>query len=148
MKIIARKNKMKDTKLNAGIRDIRKIVMTPEEKKRMFESVLNTPIVPLGKQSIRSPWAKQYFTLMVDKNRQTLFYGVVLFFIAMLFGGGIVLASQESLPGSILYPLKVNVIEPIRSALKVYPEAKIKEKSSLLTTESMVQAEIPVDQNN
>ncbi len=44
--------------------------------------------------------------------------------LLVLSGSGISYAAENSLPGGILYPVKINVLEPIRGALAVSPEAK------------------------
>ncbi|MDE2173431.1 MAG: hypothetical protein KGJ31_02425 [Patescibacteria group bacterium] len=44
--------------------------------------------------------------------------------ILTLSSGGLVYAAQGTLPGDALYPLKVDVIEPLRVTLAVSPEAK------------------------
>ena len=53
---------------------------------------------------------------------------------------GVVFASQESLPNSIFYPLKVNIVEPIRGALTFSHKNKAKYEINL-ATERLVEAE-------
>ena len=127
---------MKDEKLKEGIKEIREIKMTAMEKERIFESVINSPI--LQEQPIKSPWTVFSFISVIHKNR-LVYYGSVLSLVVVL-GGGAVFASGNSLPGNVFYPLKVSVVEPIHSALTFSPQAKAEYESSL-ATRRMVEAE-------
>lgn len=53
--------------------------------------------------------------------------------VAVLSTGGGVYAAEASLPGDALYPVKTHVIENVRTALTVSPEAKAKWESELAT---------------
>lgn len=44
--------------------------------------------------------------------------------ILTLSSGGVAYAAQGALPGNVLYPIKINVIEPLQLALATTPEAK------------------------
>lgn len=46
------------------------------------------------------------------------------FFVFALVGGGVSFAAEGSMPGSTLYPIKVDVIEEVRSWVLINPEAK------------------------
>src|SRR3989344_3406146 len=127
---------MKDEKLKEGIKEIREIKMTAMEKERIFESVINSPI--LQEQPIKSPWTVFSFISVIHKNR-LVYYGSVLSLVVVL-GGGAVFASGNSLPGNVFYPLKVSVVEPIHSALTFSPQAKA-EYESHLATKRLVEAE-------
>lgn len=50
----------------------------------------------------------------------------IVLLLALLAGGGTSLAAEQALPGDILYPVKVDLVEPIRATLAVSPEAKAK----------------------
>ena len=54
--------------------------------------------------------------------------------LALLVGGGTSYAAQGSLPGEILYPVKVNVNENVETALALTPQAEAKTQASLVTT--------------
>ncbi len=45
--------------------------------------------------------------------------------VVMLASGGTAYASRQSLPGDLLYPIKVSITEPLETALAVTAEAKI-----------------------
>lgn len=44
--------------------------------------------------------------------------------LVMVSGGTLAFAAENALPGDVLYPIKINVNEPIRGALAVTPEEK------------------------
>ncbi len=50
----------------------------------------------------------------------------IVLLLALLAGGGTSLAAEQALPGDALYPVKVDIMEPIRATLAVSPEAKAK----------------------
>jgi len=49
---------------------------------------------------------------------------IVFLIVALATGGGVSLAAQQALPQDILYPIKININEKVRSALAFSPEAK------------------------
>lgn len=118
---------MENNKLKNGINEIKSIVMTDSEKSCIFESILKSPID--NPKPIRSPWATFSFVAMIQSNK--LVYYIVIPLIIILSSGGVVFASQDSLPDSILYPLKVNVVEKVEGALAFSPKAKAEHESSL-----------------
>ncbi len=128
---------MKDNNLQNSIEEIKKIKMTALEKKRVFEYVVNSKISS-SQESIRSPWFNYSFIARIKKTR--LAYYVVVPLIIILASGGIAFASEDSLPNSILYPIKVSIVEPIRGALTFSPKAKAVYESNL-ATKRMVEAE-------
>jgi hypothetical protein len=65
---------------------------------------------------------------------------VAISFLIILSSGGIVSASQNSLPGDILHSIKTNIIEPVLGTLKFSPEAKAEYESDL-AVERLVEAE-------
>lgn len=128
---------MKKDKLENGIKELKGIMMTPTEKKRIFDNVLNSSPV-LSKQPIKSPWSIHVFISLISKNRMA--YYVIVPMLVILTGGGAVFASQDSLPNSILYPIKVKIVEPIKGAAISKPEARAKYESTL-ATKRLVEAE-------
>lgn len=133
---------MKNKKLNNGIGEIRKITMTGDEKKRIFDNVLSYTIPE--KKSIKSPWASEFFVSILYKKN--LAFYVIVPLLVLLSSSGIVFASQESLPNSILYPIKVNVVEPVKGALTFSLKNKAKHESDL-ARERLIEAEILASQN-
>lgn len=121
---------MEKEKLQNGIKDIQQIKMTSLEKKRVFESVLNSSIET--KKTIESPWFKYSFLFTVKRTQ--LVYLVIIPLIIILSSGGVVFASQDAQPDNILYPIKVNIIEPIQGALLSSPKDKAIHESKLAST--------------
>jgi len=132
---------MENKKLQNGIEDIKKIRMTLDEKKRIFDNIIGNSL-PV-KKPVYSPWMTYSFIAIL--NKRSLVYFVILPLILILTGGGVVFASEDSLPDSILYPIKVNVVEPIKGALTFLPEAKAEYESSL-ATKRLVEAETLANQ--
>lgn len=128
---------MENEKIQIGVDKIKDIKMSTEEKKLVLENILTFPIAI--KESIHSPYSFQSFISILQRNHFA-YYSMATFLILILSGGGIVFASQESLPGNILYPIKVSIIEPINSALKFSTETKAKYESSL-AMERLIEAE-------
>jgi hypothetical protein len=126
-----------DNKLQKGINEIKEIKMTALEKKQMFEHIMNSEISSSPKP-IQSPWLTYSFMARIQKSR--LVYYVVIPLIIILSGGGVAFASENSLPNSILYPIKTGVVEPIRGVLKFSPRNKAQYESNL-ATRRLVEAE-------
>lgn len=127
---------MKDEQIKIGIEQIQKIKMTTEEKDLVLKKILSFPV------SIERPVASPYSNsfLSIFQRHHFAYYSMATFLILVLSGGGVAFASQESLPGNILYPIKVSIVEPINSALKFKVEDKAKYESKLATTR-MIEAE-------
>lgn len=66
-------------------------------------------------RSVPSPFAPTLMTWL----RPTVALALIF-----MVGGGVASASESSLPGSPLYPLKVRVVEPIQAALTTSPEGR------------------------
>lgn len=132
---------MENKKMNNGINEIRKIVMTDAEKKHIYDNILNSPVEP---KLIKSPWFSYSFVLSVNRTR--LAYYVIIPLLFIISGGGVVFASQDSLPDSVLYPLKVKVVEPIEGVLKFSAKAKAVHESSL-ASKRLVEAETLAKEN-
>jgi hypothetical protein len=127
---------MKDKKLQKGINEIKNIKMTNSEKELIFSNILTSS--PQIIKPIKSTWVDFSFVMML-KRKQLVYYIIIPLFI-ILSSGGVVFASVDSLPDSILYPLKVNVVEPIRGALTFSPKNKAKYEVNL-ATERLIEAE-------
>lgn len=110
---------MKNHSLDNLIKDLKKITLTSEEKSALFAR-LNTyadahePVRPA-----QSPYFS-YFHIS-----RTLTYSFVsVFALILVITGGAVTRSEKSLPGDVLYHLKVNVAEPLKVAFSPTPEAR------------------------
>ncbi|MES2470833.1 MAG: DUF5667 domain-containing protein [Patescibacteria group bacterium] len=108
---------MKNFNLNKGIKDFKKTGLSHVEKSEMLQRVLGKPAsIP-----VESPFLiSTYFSSM---SLRTMAYAlVVLVFVAGSVGTSY--AAEKAVPGDILYPIKVNINEPLRSAVAVKKEAK------------------------
>lgn len=127
---------MKDKKLERGINELKNVVMTDSEKSDIYKNIMSfsAPTKP-----IQSPWFAFSFSIVSSRSR--LVYYIIIPLIIILSSGGAVFASQDSLPDSILYPLKVKVLEPIEGALTISVESKANYESKL-AKKRLVEAEI------
>jgi len=128
---------MEDKKIQNGIKEIRKIKMTDAEKGRVLNNILNNHIVKT-QNSVHSPWFTHSFMLKIHKNQ--LVYYMIIPLIVVLTSTGVVFASEESLPDGILYPIKVNIVEPVIGVFNLSQESKAQYESSL-ATKRLVEAE-------
>lgn len=126
---------MENKEIKNGINDIKNIVMTQSEKDLMLENIFKNQE---NNKSIKSPWSFYSFSLLVTQNR--LVYYIIIPLIFILSGVGVVSASEDSLPNSLLYPLKVKVIEPVTGALSLSSVNKAKYESKL-AKKRLVEAE-------
>lgn len=133
---------MKNNKLQIGIEEVRKITMTDIEKEKIFTNILNSSLEE--KKPIRSTWVS--YSFFASFYRNNLVYYVVVPLIIILASGGVAFASQNSLPDSILYPVKVNIVEPIRETLSFTPKAKANYESKLASNR-LAEAETLARQN-
>ena len=117
---------MKNEEIKIGIKEIQNIKMTANEKENILKSVLNFSVP--NKKPIHSPYS---FISIFQKNH-FVFYGALSCLVLFLGSGGLVLGSQKSLPGNTLYSLKVKVVEPISSAMKLSPEKKAQYEIALV----------------
>lgn len=92
-------------KLNKGVEGLKNIVMTADEKKHMLESIVNTPASPY--QPARSPYGFQFFSYFQGKHLRVFQYISVACLILIVSGVGVVFASNNALPGSLLFPVEL-----------------------------------------
>ena len=127
---------MKYNKLQKGIEEIKSIKMTNSEKELILSSILKSS-VKIAKP-VKSTWVNFSFMAILERNK--LVYYIIIPLIIILSGGGVVFASADSLPNSVLYPIKVKVLEPVEGALIFSETAKAKHESSL-AKKRLVEAE-------
>ena len=99
------------------IKLLKSIKMSAEEKRKIFSAVVNS-----------DPRPSPYFRFIPSPFFQ-LFHGkavtgVLAMLIFVLSGSGIIFASEKSMPGSLLYSVKVRLAEPVRGALILSPVKK------------------------
>ncbi|KKQ77888.1 MAG: hypothetical protein A3A96_00675 [Candidatus Zambryskibacteria bacterium RIFCSPLOWO2_01_FULL_39_39] len=117
-----------------GIEDLKNIKLSKDEKDLLYKQILegsSTPRVP-----ILSP-----FLFFVRSHAPILSMSLVLVLL-----GGVSVAAENSLPGNVLYPMKVSVTEPLRDIIKIKPEEKIKWQAEK-ATRRLMEAEILSVQN-
>lgn len=95
--------------------------MSSAEKQAVFGRIM---------QKTKSPWTVYSFGTWVQKHRWVS--ALAVFIIVVVAGNSAVLASQESLPGDTFYPIKVNIVEPIRVALATNTLAKAEIQTQLI----------------
>lgn len=125
---------MEDEKIEIGIKEIQKIKMSTEEKEQMLGNIFSFHVPAI--KPVHSPFS---FLLMFQRHHFA-YYGILSFLVIVLSGGGVVFASQKSLPGNLLYSLKVSVIEPINYSFKSSPEDRAQYASNL-ATKRLIEAE-------
>ncbi|MDO8466621.1 MAG: DUF5667 domain-containing protein [bacterium] len=110
-----------EQKFNEIIKKAKEIRMKPEEKSdlraRLYavakgEAVMSEPV---------SRQANQRSVIFRFLKPMPMFASLM---IALLAGGGVSFASENSLPGDILYPIKVGINEEIRAKITLSAEAK------------------------
>lgn len=124
-----------ENNLNKGIEEIKEIKMTSEEKERVLQNILSSsPKLP-----VKSPYLVRSFISIF--HRRSLVYSLSAFCLVVILGSGTVFASAGSLPGNILYPLKVKVVEPTTGAFVFSPIAKVEYQNNL-AAKRLMEAEI------
>ena len=107
-----------DKELQNFIIGAKNIRMTPEERSLLYSKLSSLPI-PSPAKIIKSPYlAKSHFWTLGKAL-------IAACLIAVLGGGGLSYAAENSLPGDLLYPVKTNINEEIVSAIQFKQEAKI-----------------------
>ncbi|MES2985524.1 MAG: DUF5667 domain-containing protein [Patescibacteria group bacterium] len=100
-----------------GIHDIKKLSLSTHEKEsmlaRLTQHTVNSPI----KEALRSTW----FTFAYKHT-----YALALAAVVVIIGGNISYAAAQSLPGDLLYPIKIHVNEKVQGVLKITPKATAK----------------------
>jgi hypothetical protein len=99
--------------------------MTATEKRVLFERI-NEQLESNETESskILSPWSLNIFSTWIHASRFA--FAVTMALILALTGGTLSYAAESSLPGDLLYPIKVKVTEPVRDVLAVKPEVNAK----------------------
>jgi hypothetical protein len=122
---------MTDQRFNKGIRDLKKISMTAEEKQAILARIVGEPQTRATfTRPVKSPWTVFSFGSWVSSHRSLTAVCAVLLLI-IIGGGGVVSASGNALPGDLFYTFKVNVSEPLRVAMANSPVAKARIQSEL-----------------
>ena len=132
-----------NNKLKQFISGADKISLTKEEKNSMRSALVNyIRLNPATNQVFyqhgisTQPWFLTFFNSRLAP--------IALSFLVLLsIGGGVSFAAEKSLPGNVLYPLKVHVLEEGRAMLELTPEEKAvwaSERMSLRLREAAILA--------
>ena len=112
---------MKDNRFNNAIHDLKNIRMTGDEKQAMLARIVATPVVSTSARQVRSPWTIYSFGSWVSHHTWVV---ASLVLVVIAGSGGVASAAEAALPGSSLYTVKVDIIEPIRDVLAVSAESQ------------------------
>jgi len=90
--------------------------MTDEEKTRMLKAILSS--------SVESPYMKRVptFAFIYSHHGRVI---LVTCLVALISLGTVTYASEASLPGDVLYPIKTRVVESVLDIVNSAPERKI-----------------------
>lgn len=128
---------MINNKFKKGIEDLKKISMTSDEKNQILHNILKNH--SLSQKPENNSFGLYSFLSMFSVNRRLAYYAVIPLVI-ILSGTSIVFASENILPDNLLYPIKVNIIEPIGEAMSFSQKAKARHESNL-AEKRLVEAE-------
>lgn len=112
-----------------GVKDIQNIKLTEREKALMFAHISEHM-----KVAHSTPATMNWFMFFHRTS------AVIALMVLIFSSAAVVVASEASLPGDLLYPIKVSVKEPLASALSVSSSAKI-QKEVQKATERLKEAE-------
>ncbi len=107
---------MDKDRINKAIQEIRNINLTKDEKNIIFERVMKTPVL--------SPYMPKVNVWNFFSIHKSFAYALASLLIFVIAGGTLTYAAEGTVPGDLLYPIKVNVTEPMRDALAITPVEK------------------------
>jgi hypothetical protein len=99
-------------------KEARKIALTPAERENMrlrLEGVMQAHAIP-AMGAVPSP----YFSSLISR----ISVPIALVLIIAVGGGGLTYAAEGTLPGDLLYPVKISVNESVRGAFAFSDESK------------------------
>ncbi|MHB1330893.1 MAG: hypothetical protein ACYCY6_02925 [Minisyncoccota bacterium] len=99
-------NSMKEENFKKGLEglNMNKPSMSVEEETVMLSKIFSTPI--------KSPYVGKISVFGLTMTRR-LQFALIASFIFLLSTSSVVYASGESLPGDLLYPVKISIVEPV-----------------------------------
>jgi uncharacterized membrane protein len=110
---------MENDKFQKGIENLKSIKLSSAEKDAMFKKLSGYADFH-QKTSTKSFHYSNYSWFAFVRQG-----GAMAMMAFLVFGGAVVFASNSSIPGDILYPIKVNVEEPMRNAVNFSQASKI-----------------------
>lgn len=120
---------MKDLNIQKEIEQIKRVSLTTDEKSKMLHNLsmyadLHVPV--------QSPFS--IFSFIKQPLARKFSYAIASILIAVLVGGTAAYASENSLPGEMLYNIKTKIVEPLRVAMAKTSEEKAKIETELADT--------------
>ncbi len=129
---------MHNSRFTKALEEVRAVKMTSSEKAalqaRILQKIQSSQVggaeLPA---TVPSPWSFYSFTEWFGQHRLASSVMAALL-IVVLGGGGLAYAAEGALPGDALYPAKIALIEPIRGAFFVSPNARARFEAELVAT--------------
>ncbi len=106
-----------ENEFNKGIEDLKKLSLTRDDKELILSNLEN--YIDKGR---RTDLSSQFSWFVYLSKRQYVYVALV---VLLFTGSGLVFASNNSLPGDLLYPVKINIAEKIEGATMIGQEAQI-----------------------
>jgi hypothetical protein len=139
---------MKNKKMKKGIAGIHEIRMSKNESLVIFENLVKhinqTPVVKELKPAQSNFYSFYFFKSLYSKPHFA--YASFSFLGVFFVGVGAIFAATSSIPGDILYPIKIKIVEPVEKILAITPMAKV--NLSALKTEENLQEATQLINNN
>ena len=118
-----------ENKLKQILEKTKLVKLNQQEKMEIRKALLNfMKIQPVRARGILRPILQErsILTKIILILKKPMPVIAVILIIALSAGGGVSVAAQKALPQDILYPIKININEKVRSALAFSSEAKAK----------------------
>ncbi len=110
---------MDQDKFYKGIEDLKKIGLSAEQKQIIFNRLNYYAANKTEEKTINKQ--KNFWSLFLYSGQ----FSYIALAVVVLIGGGLVVASDNSLPGELLYTLKVNVREPLQGVATFGTASKV-----------------------
>lgn len=112
-----------NNQIKKGIDDIKEIKMSSEERENIFNNLSvymrENPIKEITFKNSLSHWL-----FAQTKVHRYAYYSIAFILTFGIIGGNIMYAAEKALPGDVLYPVKINVNEKVKSVVAITPKAK------------------------
>jgi len=116
-----------ENKLKQILEKTKLVKLNQQEKMEIRKALLNfMKIQPVRARGILRPILQErsILTKIILTLKKPMPVIAIILIIALVGGGSASVAAQQALPQDILYPIKININEKVRSALAFSPEAK------------------------
>jgi len=113
---------MKNKQIEKGIRGLQETQISPAEKQAILAHLMET--IKDTRTAPQRSWGVFIFDQFIWRQRFSQVVAVCL--ILLMLSGGTLYASETALPGDLLYPIKINIMEPAGDILAVSLSDKTK----------------------